>query len=153
MTVRTIEIGRAAWGAALLLAPRATLRQVHHLRVDARSVVIARVLGGRQLAQAGLSGLDPSPEVLAMGVWVDLAHASTAFGLAAFDRSRARGGITDAVVALAWAGFGYRDLVRGTASTSAHDRRRDQLARIVLGLVPGGAALARIARSRRQETS
>lgn len=153
MNDRTIEIGRAAWGAAMLLAPRPTLRQVHHLTVDTKSVVIARVLGARQLAQAGLSGVDPSPEILAMGVWVDVAHASTAFGLAAIDRSRARGGITDGVVALAWAGFGYRDLIRGTASTPVHDRRRDQLARFVLGLVPGGAALARIARSRRQETS
>lgn len=153
MTVRVIEIGRAAWGAALLLAPRSTLKHVHHLKVDTKTVVIARVLGARQLSQAGLSGLEPSPEILAMGVWVDLAHASTAFGLAAADRSRARGGITDGVVALAWAAFGYRDLIRGTTAAPAHDRRRDQLARIVLGLVPGGGPLARIARSCRKEAS
>lgn len=150
MNVRVIEIGRAAWGAGLLLATRPTLRHVHHLKVDTKSVLIARVLGARQLAQAGLSGLDPTPEVLAMGVWVDVLHASTAFGLAVVDRSRARGGITDGVMALGWAGFGYRDLVRGNASTPPHDRRRDRLARIVLGLVPGGGALAGIARSRRQ---
>ena len=88
MTVRSIEIGRAGWGGALLFASRTTLQQVHGLKIDTKSVVIGRVLGGRQLAQAALSGLDPSPEVLAMGVWVDVAHASTAFGLAVLDRSR-----------------------------------------------------------------
>ncbi len=139
-------MGRAAWGGALLLAPSATLGTVHGLDIDTKSMVIARILGGRQLTQAALSGIEPSPEVLAMGVWVDVAHAATAFGLAIADRSRARAGITDAVVALTWAGIGYRDLVNSTATPPAHDRRRDQLAQAVLGLAPGGGALLRISR-------
>lgn len=153
MNYRAIELGRAVWGGALLFATRPTLQHVHHLKVDTKSVVVARILGARQLGQAALSGLDPSPEVLAMGVWVDLAHASTAFGLAVVDRSRARGGITDGLVALTWAGLGYRDLIRSTTPPPAHDRRRDQLARGVLGIVPGGTQLRRVARHNRQETS
>lgn len=133
----------------MLVAPSATLGTIHGLKIDTTSIVIARVLGARQLAQAGLSGLDPSPEVLAVGVWVDLAHAATAFGLALADRSRARAGVTDGVVALTWAGIGYRDLVSSKATPPAHDRRRDQLARMVLGIAPGGGPLLRIAQRNR----
>lgn len=149
MQWRGIEIGRAVWGAALLLAPQASLGKVHHLEVDTKSLAIARVLGARQLGQSVLSGLEPSPEVLAMGVWVDTAHAATAFGLAVADRSRARAGITDGLVALTWAGLSYRDLARGNTTPPAHDRRRDRLARTVLGVAPGGGALLRVARRRR----
>ncbi len=146
MQYRAIEVGRAIWGGALLAAPSATLGTIHGLQVDTKSTVIARVLGARQLTQAGLSGIAPSPEVLAMGVWVDMAHAATAFGLALADRSRARAGITDGVVALAWAGIGYRDLLHDKATPPSHDRRRDQLACTVLGLVPGGGPLLRMIR-------
>lgn len=151
MQLRYVELGRAAWGGALLLAPDSTLSRIHGLKIDTKSEVIARILGARQLAQAGLSGIEPSPEVLAMGVWVDLAHAASAFGLAVVDRSRARGGITDGVVALTWAGIGYRDLVQARTTPPAHDRRRDKLARMVLGVAPGGGPLLRIAQRDRQE--
>lgn len=134
----------------MLVAPSATLGTIHGLKIDTKSMVIARVLGARQLTQAGLSGIEPSPEILAMGVWVDIAHAATAFGLAVADRSRVRAGITDGVVALTWAGIGYRDLVQGKATPPAHDRRRDQLARTVLGLAPGGGPLFRISQRARQ---
>jgi hypothetical protein len=85
------------------------MTNVHHLKVDSTSVVIARVLGARHLTQAVLSGFWPSAEVLAMGVWVDAVHSSTAFALALIDRSRARAGLTDAAVVGIWAGDGYRD--------------------------------------------
>lgn len=139
--IRRIELVRGGWGAAMLLAPGQVLEHVHHLRIDRPSLVVARVLGARQLAQAVLSGVDPSPEVLAMGVWVDCAHAATAVGLACADRSRARGGLTDAAVAGLWALLGYRDLSTTGATPSSHQRRRDELARAVLGLVPGGRRL------------
>jgi hypothetical protein len=133
---RWIELARAAWGAALLLAPR-------QVRVDDRSLLVARILGARHLSQAVLSGVDPSPEVLAMGVWVDCAHATTALALAAVDRSRARGGLTDAGVAAVWAAAGYHDLNTGAVPSPRHDRRRDAMARWVLGMVPGGSILMR----------
>lgn len=139
--IRRIELVRAAWGAALLLAPEQVLGRVHRLRIDRPSVAVARVLGARQLAQAVLSGADPSPEVLAMGVWVDTVHAATAVGLACADRSRARAGLTDAAVAGLWAVLGYRDLTTTGATPSSHQRLRDELARAVLGLVPGGGPL------------
>lgn len=147
-TWRWIELIRAGWGAALLLAPRHVLR-LAHVPVDTRAAVVARILGARQLAQATLSGVDPSPHVLALGVWVDGAHAATAAALAAADPSRARAALTDAAVAGIWAGAGDRDLRSGVAAAPSHQRRRDDLARLVLGLVPGGGALLRRADSGR----
>ena len=148
--LRWIELARGAWGAALLVAPRVVLERVHHLTVDDKSLIVARVLGARHLAQAALSGVGPSPEVLAMGVWVDCAHAATAVGLAAVDRSRARGGLTDAGIAAVWAAAGYRDLRSGAVPPPEHDRRRDALARLVLRIVPGGSALLHRSADRRR---
>lgn len=147
---RGIEMVRAGWGVALLIAPRLVMENVHHVQVDTKSVVVARILGARQLTQATLSGFRPSPEVLAMGVWVDAVHALTALGLAVVDRSRARAGLTDTTVAALWAGAGYHDLRSATATPPSFQRRRDQLARVVLGLAPGGRRLLRQVRADRR---
>ena len=145
MQLRLIELGRAAWGAGMLFAPRLVLERVHGVDIDTKAVIVARILGARHLVQAALSGIDPSPEVLAMGVWVDTAHASTALALAAADHSRRRAGITDGIVALGWAGTGYRDLRSAHATPPGHDRRRDALARRVMQFLPGARPLARAA--------
>ena len=147
---RKIELARAAWGAALLFGPRQVMTNVHHLTVDSKSVVIARILGARHLTQAALSGLRPSPEVLAMGMWVDAVHSSTALALAIIDRSRARAGLTDAAVAGFWSAAGYRDLARAGATLPSHQRGRDRLARLVLGVAPGGRLLLRRANADRR---
>lgn len=153
MSVRRIEIARAAWGGSMLFAPRWTLETLHRIEVDRKSLVIARILGARQLAQAVLSGVHPSPEVLAMGVWVDVAHAASALGLAAADRHRASASLTDAAVASLWAGFGWLDLRHGSVPPPLHDHRRDALAWWVLARVPGGAPLRERVRAQRERRS
>lgn len=148
-SLRAVEVSRGLWGLALLTRPEDVLRHVHRIRIDRRSIVVARILGARHLVQAVLSGVRPSPEVLAMGVWVDGAHAATAVGLAAVDRSRASAGLVDTVAATAWATAGLHDLRHAAATPPAHDRRRDAMARAVLGHVPGGRPLlAQIAAAR-----
>jgi hypothetical protein len=147
---RKIEGARAAWGLALLVAPARTLAIVHGLTVDSRSRAVARVLGARHLTQATLSGVRPSPEVLAMGVWVDAVHAATAVGLAVLDRSRARAGLTDAAIAGVWAGAGFHDLDTAKATPPQHQRLRDTLAAIVLRYAPGGRPLLSRARRARR---
>jgi hypothetical protein len=142
-----IEVARGVWGAALLVSPRAVLEQVHGVRADARSIAVARVLGARHLAQATLSGVRPTPAVLALGVWVDTVHAGTALTLAAADRTRARAGVTDAAVAAGWAAAGFRDLARGRVPGQASERLRDRLAGSVLDRLPAGRAL--LSRARR----
>lgn len=150
MKVRRIEIVRAGWGAALLAAPGVVLDRVHGVHVDHLSLVVARILGARHLTQALLSGINPTPEVLAAGVWVDTVHSVTAFGLAGVDRRRARAGVTDGVVAAAWAGLGLRHLHTGEVKTSTSGLR-DRLARNVIGALPGGRGLMAQARRVRAE--
>ncbi len=140
MKVRGIELMRAGWGTVLLAAPAAALNHIHGVQVDRKAVVVTRILGVRHLVQALLSGIDPGPEVLAAGVWVDTVHSMTAFGLAVVDRRRARGGLTDGVVAAAWAGVGLRHLHTGKARTGGV-RGGDRLARSVVGALPGGRRL------------
>lgn len=112
MQLRPIEVLRAGWGGLLLLAPRVVLARVQRREPDAAAVRVARILGVRHLAQAALSGAEPSRGALALGVWVDAAHAGTAVALAAVDRDRVRPALTDAAVAGLWATAGYRDLHR-----------------------------------------
>lgn len=107
MKFRAIELIRAGWGGVLLAAPTEVLSRIHGVRVDRKAIVVTRILGARHLVQAASSGVDPGPEELAAGVWVDTVHSATALGLALVDRRRARGGVTDAVVAASWAFLGW----------------------------------------------
>ncbi|KAA0109283.1 hypothetical protein [Mycolicibacterium sp. P1-5] len=141
---RGIEILRGAWGVALLFNPDGVLRVTASGPVDSTGRNVTRILGARQLVQATLSGLRPSPEVLAMGVWVDTVHALTASALALSDRRRARAGCTDAAIAGVWAGAGYHELKQGRATPRDHQRVRDKLAEMVLAHAPGGRRLRRV---------
>lgn len=140
MKIRAIELIRAGWGGVLLAAPADVLSHIHGVRVDRKAIVVTRILGARHLVQAALSGVNPGPEVLAAGVWVDTVHSATALGLALADRRRARGGVTDALVAASWAGLGWRHLRTGGARTDGV-RGRDRLARAVLRSLPGDRTL------------
>jgi hypothetical protein len=147
--LRGVELLRAGWGAALLVAPRHVLRPLR-VDVDTASVVTARVLGARHLAQAALSGLRPSEDVLALGVWVDVVHSLTAVGLAVADPARSWAAGTDAVVAGTWAALGERDLKHPSNPPVTDQRWRDAAARWVLAHVPLGSRLLRSGSSRRQ---
>lgn len=149
---RPIELLRGGWGVCMLVAPR-RMMSLLGVEVDVRSLVVARVLGARQVAQAALSGSRPSPEVLALGVWVDVVHCASLVGFAAVDRDRARASLLDAGVAGTWAGLGYRDLVRDRATPPSHEGWRDAVSRTLLGFLPGGAPLGRRAEAARRRTS
>ncbi len=147
---RRIELLRGLWGLGLILAPGRFISAVD-TGGDQTMIVVGRILGARQLTQAVLSGARPSPEVLAMGVWVDAVHGLTALGLAAVSPSRTGVGLGDAAAALGWALAGYHDLVNPRSIVPGHTRRRDSLARAVLEAVPGGRGLAeRAAHERRR---
>lgn len=147
--VRLVEVARASWGLTLLLAPRQVLRPLRLATNDDRATGVTRVLGARHLVQAALSGVQPSPEILAAGIWVDRVHALTAATLAALDPRRRRGALVDAGVATAWAAFGRHDLSAGRTPPPRHDRRRDRMATILLPLLPGGDPLLEAAHTAR----
>ncbi|GAA3419995.1 hypothetical protein GCM10018952_61490 [Streptosporangium vulgare] len=106
--VRAVEVARAAWGLALLLAPSQVLRVLGG-RGDHMAKAVARLLGARQLGQAAWSGLRPSQAVLAGGAVIDLVHAGTALALGAADHRWRHVALSDAGVALAWSLAGLRD--------------------------------------------
>jgi hypothetical protein len=139
--LRLIEVVRALWGAALVVGPRLVLSRLPGVDADRKALVVARILGARHLIQATLSGVRPSPEVVAAGTWVDSVHALTAFGLAAADPRRARAALIDAVVAAAWALFGAHDLITGATPPPRHRGRRAWLAHMLLPRLPGGPQL------------
>lgn len=140
MLLRRLEVARVGYGLALLVAPGAVQRLLG-VPADATSTAVARVLGARHVAQGLLTGPSPGPEVLALGVWVDVAHALTAAALAAVDRSRVRAGLLDGVLAASWAAAGYRDLASADRTRRPHLRGRDALARQVLRRAPAGRLL------------
>jgi hypothetical protein len=140
-----LEGARAAWGAALLIGPGTVLEQVHGVRADSRSIAVARLLGARHVAQATLSGTRPAPAILALGVWIDTAHAGTALAFAAAGRTRARGAILDAAVAAGWAAAGLRVLTRSRPPQPAGQWRRDRLACRLLRHLPAGRTLLALA--------
>ncbi|WP_344915434.1 SDR family oxidoreductase [Streptosporangium oxazolinicum] len=106
--VRAIEVARAAWGLALLMAPAQVLRVLGG-RGNRGAKAVARLLGARQLGQAAWSGLRPSREVLAGGAVTDLVHAGTVLALGAANGRWRRVALSDAGIALAWSLAGLRD--------------------------------------------
>jgi len=142
--LRRLELARGAWGLACLLAPRAVLHVTRSAHPDTKARRVTRLLGARQLLQAGLSGPSPSPAILALGTWVDAVHALTATGLAALDRPRHRAALTDAAIASTWAVFGRRDLTRLRTSITPGQTPpvraagwTDRAARALQHLLPG----------------
>jgi hypothetical protein len=100
---------RAAYGAALCCAPGMMLRLEGGPSAAASpgARAVARVLGGRHLAQAVLSAARPTPAVLALGVAADVLHSASMIALAALDRPRRRLGLTDSLMAAAFAAAGW----------------------------------------------
>lgn len=145
---RRLELVRAGWGLVVLTRPRPVLSATS-TGADQTMVVVGRVLGARHVTQAVLSGARPSPDVLAMGVWVDAVHALCALGLAAASRRRTGAGVGDALASLGWAVVGYRDLVTPRTVVPDNTRRRDAMARWTLARVPAGARLRRLAERER----
>jgi len=106
--VRAIEVVRAGWGLALLLAPSQVLRALEG-RGNRRTRTVTRLLGARQLSQAAWSGLRPSRSVLVGGAVIDLVHAGTAMVLGVVDDRWRHVALSDAGIALAWGLAGLRD--------------------------------------------
>ena len=144
---RWFGAARAAYGAVLLARPGVVLRPIGDEPTDRRSHRVARLLGLRQLAQAGATAGRPGAAVLVVGAEVDLAHVVSMLALAAVDHRRSRLALLDAGVAAGWVACGVlaarhtpsrqHDPIARPAVTSWVGRNRDRLAaRIVARTVP-----------------
>lgn len=104
------QLLRAGWGSACLCAPGTVVRLATGRPADVATRRVLRVLGARHLVQAVVTGSCATAPVLAVGVLVDLTHASSALALAAVRPRRRREGLVDAGIALSWAALGRRDV-------------------------------------------
>jgi hypothetical protein len=94
-----IPLARACYGTALLCAPGPIIGVVTGQPPSPRSRQVARVLGVRHLAQAAVTAVNAGPEVVALGVVVDLLHAASMFAFAAAVPSLRRAELADALAA------------------------------------------------------
>jgi hypothetical protein len=98
-----VPLARASYGAALLCAPGPIIGVVTGQPPSPRARQVARVLGVRHLAQAAVTAVNAGPEVVTLGVVVDLLHAASMFALAALVPDLRRAELADALAATALA--------------------------------------------------
>jgi len=103
---RALQITRAGYGAALLLAPGLTIRLATGRPPSRRACRVAQLLGARHLAQATLTAFVPLPGVFAVGAQVDALHVASMLVLAGIHRAARRTAVTDAVAEAAFAAAG-----------------------------------------------
>ncbi|HEY5456182.1 MAG TPA: hypothetical protein VIJ96_12005 [Acidothermaceae bacterium] len=99
----TTELLRAAWGTVLVSQPRRALALRDTARLSGLAVFAARLLGARQLTQAAITALAPTPRVIRFGAAVDTLHACTGIGLAVLVPRWRRTALADAAVAAGFA--------------------------------------------------
>jgi hypothetical protein len=103
---QALQLTRAGYGAALLLAPVLTIRLATGSPPGRRARRVARLLGARHLAQATLTTFAPLPGAFAAGAGVDALHAASMLILAAGDRAARRAALTDTAAEAAFAAAG-----------------------------------------------
>ena len=97
---------RAGYGTVQLLWPDRSAEQLLGGPLEPPAPAAIRVLGARQLAQAGLSMAVPTAPLLAAGAGADALHALSMAVLALADRRRRRPAIVSGLIAAAFAAAG-----------------------------------------------
>jgi hypothetical protein len=118
--MRWVSTARACYGLVLLALPAPLIAAATGAPASRRVRVIARVLGGRQVAQGMICGLAPVPELIEAGAATDGLHAASMLMLAASEPRLRRALLAEAAIAAALA---------GVAATSLH-RRQQQAANL-----------------------
>ncbi len=111
-TVRGLQIVRATYGAALVLAPGPAIRLATGRLPSQRACRVARVLGTRHLIQAALTAAAPWPAVLAIGGQVDAVHTASMMLVAVVSRAGRRAALTDALTEAALTAAGFSASIR-----------------------------------------
>lgn len=108
LAARLLTAVRAGYGAALLWSPGPLTRAAVGHATGPGPRTTARILGLRQLLQAGLTAGDPSPRALLLGAATDAAHAASMAALALTGRPWRRAALLDTLAAGTLAAAGLR---------------------------------------------
>jgi hypothetical protein len=108
---------RAGYGAVQLLWPDRSAEQVLGGPLEPTARTGVRVLGARQLAQAGLTVAAPTAPLLAAGAGTDALHALSMAVLALADRRWRRPAVVSGLTAAAFAACGALAARRATQAT------------------------------------
>ncbi len=100
---------RAAWGVALLSSPSRALSLAGHPSSSRIARTVVRVLGGRQLAQAGVELVAHSRTISVAGGVVDSLHSLSDIAVAALSPRWRTAAAGDALLAAIFACAGYRN--------------------------------------------
>jgi hypothetical protein len=107
--VNGFAVARAAYGSALLVAPGPLLRLAGgNGSGNGGGVAVARILGGRHVAQALATAGHPGRLRLYAGAAVDGIHAASMLGLAALSAEERRPALIDATVAGTFCSLGLQ---------------------------------------------
>ncbi|WP_336857760.1 hypothetical protein [Sinomonas albida] len=100
--MRPLEVFRAAYGMAELLAPGALEGAVTGTTPNDRAKAVFQILGGRHVLQAAATAR-AGRGLRCLGGGVDVLHALSMAALAAVDPKRRRLALANAAIALAFA--------------------------------------------------
>ena len=105
--LRAVIAIRAATGCGLLLFPESIVSAIEPRgRVDRATVIAARVLGARHLAEAAVLADRPSPGVLFGGAAIDAIHAASMVAVARLSPTHRRPALASAGSAAGFAAVG-----------------------------------------------
>jgi hypothetical protein len=100
---QALQLIRAGYGAALLLAPGPTICLATGRRPTHRTAGVARLLGARHLAQTALTAAFPGRATFTLGAQVDTVHAASMLLLATVSPPARRAALTDVLTETAFA--------------------------------------------------
>lgn len=103
---RTLNLVRAGYGAVLLVAPAAVARAYTGRKARHNDVLLARILGVRQLVQAAACAGHADRATFEIGAEVDLGHAASTVAAAVLLTTLRRAALIDTGVALGFAAGG-----------------------------------------------
>jgi hypothetical protein len=121
-----LQVIRASYGVALLLAPGLVAYLATGRYPGRRARRVAQLLGARHLIQAAITAFVPEPDVFALGAAVDAVHAGSMVVLAAADPVARHAALTDALAETIFAAMGRPGLATGH-SASVESPERDLL--------------------------
>jgi hypothetical protein len=104
---RALQLTRAGYGMALVLAPGVLIYLATGRFPSRRARRVAQVLGARHLVQAAVTAFVPVPDVFALGAEADIVHAASMVLLAPAGGTAGRAAALDTLAEAAFAATGW----------------------------------------------